>query len=172
MNEQSASRDQRKNAALYLSLLIGVVAGCLPYGSAQGISAILVIVALVLGYILRDKEGAGSLVAHHATFVIRTIWIWSLFLMIGMIGAAFVIYRQGDASAIDDMVNSIYGGMIPTEADIQAVSDRYIMDNYDLMVRTAIIWLAPAQVYALWRVVKGFSRAWSGYRLQSVKGWF
>lgn len=172
MNEQNAKNDQRKNAALYLSLLIGVVAGCLPYGTAQGVSAILVIVALVLAYVLRDKQSPDSLVSHHATFVIRTIWIWSLFLMVGVVGAALVISSQADMSAIDALMNRINAGNIPTEDDIRMASDTYMADNFDLMLRTAIIWLAPAQVYALWRVVKGFTRAWSGYRLQNVKGWF
>lgn len=163
--------EKQKNLVLYIGLLLGVVVGCLPNGPAQGISAILVTGALVFGYVLRAQEKNDTIVAHHATFVIRTIWIWSVFLLVGMFGAGIMVQMSGDMRAIDELLGRIYSGAFPTIDDIRATTESYMADNYDLMLRMTIVWLAPAQVYAVWRVVKGLSRALGGYRVKNVMGW-
>lgn len=168
----SAVSDKQKNTFLYVLLLVGVIVGCLPDASMQGISALLGLVALMAAYAIRSKAKEDDLVWHHSTFVIRTIWIWSLFLVIGMVGAALVIQMNADMSAITDLVNSANSGIIPTEGDVDLTMQKFMDTNYDMMLRTTIIWLAPAQVYAVWRSYKGLSRAWLGYRVANLRSWF
>ncbi|HNQ92629.1 MAG TPA: hypothetical protein PKI93_06830 [Alphaproteobacteria bacterium] len=164
--------DKNKNYILYISLLIGVVSGCMPHMTMQTVSAVVVFVALILAYFIRSREEEDHLVWHHATFVIRTIWIWSLFIVIGMVGAGFTVQMTADMSAIDALTARIMEGMVPSEYDIEASTQAYLNTNYNLILTTTIAWLAPAQVYALWRVYKGLSRAKDGYRVQNLRGWF
>lgn len=164
--------EKHKNLSLYIGLLVAVISGCLPDMSMQGLSTILVFVVLTVGYFFRARAKQDDLVWHHATFVIRTVWIWSIFAIIGMIGAGYQIYSQGDASMIDAFMSQVMNGLIPTDADIQNVSDSYMAANENLMIAATLIWIAPAQVYALWRTYKGLSRALAGYRVQNLYGWF
>lgn len=164
--------DKQKIASLYVPLLVGVIFGCLPDASMQGISALLDLIVLIAAYGIRSEAKEDDLVWHHSTFVIRTIWIWSLFLVIGMAGAALVIQMNADMGAITDLVNSANSGIIPTEGDVDLTMQKFMDTNYDMMLRTTIIWLAPAQVYAVWRSYKGLSRAWLGYRVANLRSWF
>lgn len=164
--------DIQKNLILYLPLLVGVVLGCVPDMSMQSYSAMVVFATLILAYIVRSRQEGDSLVWHHSTFVIRTIWIWSFFIAVGMIGAGITVQMTADMSAIDTLSARIMEGMVPNEYEIEAATQSYIDTNYNLILTTTIAWLAPAQVYAVWRVFKGLSRAKQGYRVQNLRGWF
>lgn len=161
-----------KNISLYVLLLIGIVAGCIPSTPMQGLSVVVDLIALVSAYLFRSKAQEDDLIWHHSTFVIRTIWIWSLFLVIGVIGSSLFIQMNADMSAITDLINSVNSGTIPTESDVDLTMQKFMETNHDMMLRTTIIWLAPAQVYAVWRVYKGLSRAWVGYRVANLRSWF
>lgn len=161
-----------KSISLYVLLLMGIVIGCIPFTSMQALSVVIDLIALVSAYSFRSKAQNDDLVWHHATFVIRTIWIWSLFLVIGVIGSSLFIQMNADMSAITDLINSVNSGMVPTESDIDLTMQKFMETNQDMMLRTTIIWLAPAQVYAVWRVYKGLSRAWVGYRVANLRSWF
>ncbi|MBE2190624.1 MAG: hypothetical protein KDJ26_01440 [Alphaproteobacteria bacterium] len=164
--------NNQKNIGLYVLLSLGVVLGCLPDMTMQSYSALVIFVALILAYFFRARAKKDDLVWHHSTFVVRTIWIWSLFLLIGMMGAGYIMQTQGDMSAVDRIMEAASSGIIPSEADIEAASQDYFSTNYDLILRTTLMWLAPAQVYAVWRIFKGLSRALKGYRVQNLRGWF
>lgn len=164
--------DKQKNFTLYLTLLVGVVLGCMPQMDMQTYSALIVFVSLTLAYFIRGRETGDTLVFHHATFVIRTIWIWSLFMILAMIGAGVTIQTSADMSVIDDLLARISSGMLPDESALDSTIQSFLEMNYNLILTTTIAWLAPAQVYALWRVYKGLSRAKDGYRVQSLRSWF
>ncbi len=168
----SAVSDKHKNTLLYGLLLVGVIVGCIPATSMQSISFLIDLIALLAAYGIRSKAKEDDLVWHHSTFVIRTIWIWSLFLLIGTIGSALMIQMKADMTAVDDLINSVNGGNIPTETDVNLMMQKFMDTNFDMMFRTTIVWLAPAQVYAVWRVYKGLSRAWLGYRVANLRSWF
>nr|HPQ50912.1 hypothetical protein [Alphaproteobacteria bacterium] len=83
--------NNQKNIGLYVLLSLGVVLGCLPDMTMQSYSALVIFVALILAYFFRARAKKDDLVWHHSTFVVRTIWIWSLFLLIGMMGAGYIM---------------------------------------------------------------------------------
>lgn len=161
-----------KILGLYAVLAFGVLMSCLPYMTAQNVGAVAVLLALIFSYVLESKSDKDSLETHHAIFIIRTIWIWTTFLLIGLCGAGYVVSQQGNMAAIDQLMGMINSGGIPTEADIQAASEAYLNDNTDLILKTALVWLAPAQIYAVWRLARGLSRAVKGYRINNFRSWF
>ncbi len=164
--------DKYKILVPYLILLLGVVTACVPDMTVQGYSMLLGLVSLILGYIFRSRAVEDDLVWHHATFMIRTIWIWSLFLSIGIVGAGYIVSIQGDMSAIQSLMDSANSGSIPSEAEIDAAGSTFFDTNFNLILKTTLMWLAPAQVYAVWRIYKGLSRAMNGYRVQNLRSWF
>ena len=161
-----------KILALYVVFSFAVLMGCLPNMSAQNAGAIAAFILLISAYIFESKHASDSLETHHAIFIIRTIWIWSIFLLIGMCGAGYVVSQQGDMSAIDLLMNNVTNGIVPTEDDINVTLDSYFNTNSSLILKTALIWLAPAQIYAVWRIALGATRAYKGYRILNFRGWF
>lgn len=162
----------QKITALYAAYGLCVVMTCLPDMTMQNVAAIMTFILLAALYLLRSKWPEDSLEAHHTTFIIRTIWIWSAFLILGMIGAGMVISQNGDMSALDQLSSDIANGMPPTEDAMNQSAKAYFETNYDLILKTTLMWLSPAQIYAVWRIARGLSRALKGYRLSNIKSWF
>ena len=162
---------QQKIIALYAAFGLCVITTSIPNMSVQNYAMLLTLVVLIAGYLLRKKSSEDSLESHHATFVIRTIWIWSAVLVFGMMGAGWMVYEHGDASAITTMANSIMEGATPTEDDMNQAAETYFDTNYDLIFKSMLQWLAPAQLYAVWRIARGLSRALKGYRVQNLRSW-
>lgn len=163
---------QKKITALYSAFALCVMMVCVPLMSVQNWAAILSLLVLISAYILRKKSPADSLEAHHATFVIRSLWIWSLVLILGMAGAGWVVSQNGDMAAITHLVDSVMNGAILSEDEINNAFNDYIATNYDLILKTTVMWLAPAQIYGVWRIARGMSRAWKGYRVHNPSSWF
>lgn len=146
---------------------------CAPNFTAQNCGLGLSTIILIAAYISRAQSDAESLNHHHMTFIIRTIWIYSVLAVIGMTGAGYIIYERGDASSIDAMSQQIMStGAIPTEADVEAAGDAYLAANHSLIFGTLLMWMFPALVYMMWRVARGGSRAWRNYRVQNLRAWF
>lgn len=171
MNLSSFS-DRHKILFLYLSFLIGLGMGCIVTPFSQTVAFIAVTAALVFAYVFESQAQKGDLLEHHSIYMIRTIWIWSGFLFVMLNGASIQIQLNGDMSAIQGLVDRIYGGEIPSLTEISESGRAYILDNYDLFVRTCLMWAAPVQVYGVYRVAKGLARAVKGYRLKDLRSWF
>lgn len=163
---------KQKILALYISFSSCVVLSCLPDVNMQNLSLVLGVLSLIAAYVVRQKAGLESLEGHHATFVIRTIWIWSLFFSLGLIGAGIALSVEGDMTPVDRFIEGAMNGAVPDEASMRGLMEEYFLVNRDLMIRLAILWLAPAQIYAVWRLARGGERAIRGYRLKDVRSWF
>lgn len=163
---------RHKILSLYAIFSFAILMGCLPNMDAQNISAIAIIILLIAAYIFKSKNGPDRLETHHAIFVIRTIWIWSTFLLLGIIGAGFIIATSGDMSTIHQFMDSVNNGIVPTEDDINTLTQSYLESNSTLIIKTAVVCLAPSQIYASWRIIRGAMRAFKGYRIQNFRSWF
>jgi len=158
--------------AVYAAFGICLITSCIPNMSIQNYSALFTIILQIAAYFLRRREEPDSFAHNHIDFIIRTIWIWSLFFVIGMAGAGMMISQSGDMSALDQLMSSVTDGSIPTEADMNQTAQVYFETNYALILRTTLLWLGPAQLYAVWRIARGLSRALKGYRLANPRSWF
>ncbi len=161
----------KKIIPLYIALAFSILAGCIPHMMAQNIGAFGSLLVLISAYIMESKHHKESLEAHHCIYIIRTIWIWSAFLIISLIGAGIDVSDKADMSAIDDLTANILNGMIPTEMQMQAAVNKCLDTNLELILRTTVIWVAPAQLYGTWRCIRGFARARHGFRLANPRSW-
>lgn len=162
---------KHKIIALYASFGACVLTSSILNMTAQNIALIGTMLILIAAYILRSKSAEDSLEAHHATFVIRSIWIWSFAFLLGMMGAGWSVYQNGDNSVFDAIMSSVQGGNVPTDADMEQAMQQYFESNFNLILKTTLLYTAPAQLYAAWRLARGCSRGLKGHRVQNLRSW-
>ncbi|MFA7276335.1 MAG: hypothetical protein WC043_05990 [Pseudobdellovibrionaceae bacterium] len=138
----------------------------------QNIGVVTGVTALVLAYMIDAKAEKDSAEAGHAIYLIRTIWIWSLFLLVVLIGAETVILLNGNSTAMDALAERMINGHLPSYNELRATALSFFEDNRDLVISTLILWCAPAQLYALLRTLRAFPRALKNYRLKNPRTWF
>ena len=143
-----------------------------PSYAAQNAGMTLILVLLILVYILRMRAKLDSLEYHHFSFIIRTIWIYSLFAGIGVLFASWAVYQNGDASAIDALITQLETGIPPTQQDIEASGRAYMETNMSLILKSLMLWMSPALLYLMWRVIRGGMRAYKNYRVYNIYSWF
>lgn len=159
--------------AFYAALSAVVIFCSLPNFQLQNIGYTLVTVALLLAYIARAYWPKNeSFEENHMTFVIRTIWVYSLFVFFGILGAGMMIGQNGNTDALNPMLDAMASGVQPAEADLESWMRQYYIDNESLILNQSRIWLCPAQIYLVWRILRGGERAFKGYRLARPKSWF
>ena len=159
--------------AFYAVMSLVVILCCLPDFNLQNFGYLLIIIELVVAYIARHRWPRNeSFEENHTTFVIRSIWMYTLLAGFGMLGAAIIIVQNGNMDAINEMANAMVSGATPSDAEMEASMNRYIADNEALLKQQFIIWLSPAQIYMVWRILRGGERAFKGYRIAKPKSWF
>lgn len=145
---------------------------CIPHMSAQNVGLTGILVVLILSYIKRCFSEADSLEHHHLSYIIRTIWIYSLFAAIGILGAGWVIWSDGNNAAIDALTSMVEQGGMPNEADMHATVNAYLADNENLIMKSMILWMMPSLLYFILRIARGIGRGWNNYRVQNIYSWF
>ena len=154
--------------ALYALVGLCGVLGGIPTYDMQNMAMILTIVMLIGLYVLRSREEKDSLMHHHTSFMIRTIWIYSLFFVIAMSAAVYTVYKIGNVSVFSMMMTNIQSGAIPSHDEMENSVIQMMSDNNQILLS----WLALPCLYMVMRVIRGGSRAYRNYRLQNIYAWF
>jgi hypothetical protein len=170
---ETALKKERFSILFFYGLctVLGLIA-CIPTMSAQNIGVTGILVIVLLAYLKRSFTEEDSLEHHHLSYIIRTIWIYTLFASIGMLGAGWRVWSEGNNAAIDTLTSMIEQGSPPTEADIDATVNTYLVDNHNLIMQSMIMWMLPSLLYFAWRIVRGLERGWKNYRVQNIYAWF
>ncbi len=156
----------------YAILSAVVVLCCMPDTNYMNYGMTLSFVLLIITYIARARWPRNeSFEENHTTFLIRTIWIWSLLFVFGAVGGAIIVNNEGNTDAFTPMFQSIAEGIMPSPDEMRPWVEQYKTDNHDLLIRTFLIWLSPAQIYLVWRILKGGERAFKNYRVANPKSW-
>lgn len=95
---------------LYGILLASVIAISIITPTAQMIAAIGIYGTLFASYVLRKMHHIDDIVTNHMIYISRTIWIWTLFLFLGILGAMVMILLNGDWTEINNMSAQIMIG--------------------------------------------------------------
>lgn len=147
--------------------LCGILGG-IPTYDTQNMAMILTVIMLVGLYLIRSREKEDTLMRHHTTFMIRSIWIYSLFFIIAMNAAILTIYKIGSLYVFSMMIDSIQSGALPSHEDMENWVIQIMADNNSILLS----WLALPCLYLVMRVIRGGSRAYHDYRLQNIYAWF
>ena len=173
MNDKSSDMKEQKNVQnIYAAFAAALIFQFIPLVTIQVFGFFLFIGVLVAAYMLRGKSETESLAYNHAHFIIRTIWIWSLFLMVGMVIAVPWFSQVADHSIIQSFLDQVSGGMMPSHEMMNDVMKRYMLANLADLLFIAGVALGPSMVYIIYRFAKGLTRALKGHRIGNVKNWF
>lgn len=178
MDKQDAEIERQKILQVYAALAATLILSLVPYLSAAFLSLFLGVLVLVMGYVYRGRAEAKSLMENHMTFVIRTVWIGSLFAVICMaLGAAYLLSSLDNEPLYDclegfmAMGNDIYHPEI-FKTVFSPCQDGYWAVNMEALITGGIIVAVPPLLYFSVRLVRGLSRALKGYRLADPHSWF
>ncbi len=133
---------------------------------------------LLAAYNLRNKAEPEDLIENHMTYIIRTIWIGSLFMLITTIVASIYVFTNLDYSSLDVCAQALAGGgadlsdPMTAMAAFQSCQEDYLSDNSTLFMNGVVIAGLPILLYFGVRFFKGLRRASYAYRIANPKSWF
>jgi uncharacterized membrane protein len=158
--------------AFYAVMSVTVVLCSLPVIALLNLSLIVAVLTLIVAYLARARFPKNdSFEENHTTYVIRSLWLYSLLFLIGAIAASYFVFAQGNRESLAPMLEVIAAGQKPTESEMQSWTHQYAEDNAELLMRMFRLWLCPAQIYLVWRILQGGSRAFKGYRIARPGSW-
>lgn len=155
--------EQKKTLQVYGVLIVAIILNFLPGVFIQTVGAFMALAAIIAAYVVRKKADKDSLAENHMTFVIRSFWISSLFLAIG-ITASVVL---ADHSLIHNMYDDISQGAFYSESQINAIMHEYARTNFIVFTMA----FAPAILYLVYRLIKGAVKARKYENIENVKSW-
>ena len=158
--------------AFYIALSLVVILCSLPSFSLQNIGYTLIMVELVIAYIARARFPRNeSYEENHTTYVIRTIWIYTTVATLGMIIISVNVTMHGNAESLNAISDAMLSGATPDDVQMAQSFRHYASDNEQLLIEQSRLWLFPAQLYLVWRIMQGGGRAFKSYRIANPKKW-
>lgn len=173
------NKEQKAINNIYALLCVSLLMGFIPIMTAALLALLMFTGALIGAYVIRSKADEHSLAANHMTFIIRTIWIASLFALISTAIASAYLLPNYDNSMLmacaDQVVQNLGSGMtdpVLLEEKLKPCMDDFMQANKSVFIIATIIAATPIVVYMGYRLAKGLSRAVKGHRIGDVKAWF
>lgn len=158
------NKEQQNILTLYIGLIISTILNFVPIYSAQIFGAIFFLVLLIFSYIYKSQSEEASIQNSHARYIIKTIWIFSLFLLIGVILAGLF----ADNSAIQQTIDQVMAGVMMDETALESILSGYMKDN----AFTFFVTIAPSFLYFFYRLIKGTLKIKNNNPMTNLKSWF
>ena len=165
---------------LYLIFALGLFLTFFPYALAAAGALILVLGVMMAAYSLRKRHAPGGYVENHMTYIIRTIWIGSLYSVVTLgLGSAYlltfinnaplqpcidrILDMEGNPAAVADPV-ALYAGF-------EGCYSTFVSLNMAIFVIGGLIAMGPLILFFFARGWHGYQRARKSYRVANVKSW-
>lgn len=148
----------QKIIGYYVAFAICVVTACIPHMAVQTFSMIFALVAIIAFYVMRKNWAKNTSHYIEASFVIKSFWVWSAIYVVGMLVAGILISTYGDMTVMNEWAEKMMQGAVPDEAELKRVTEEYLDTNMALIVKMTLLSIAPAQIYAIWRIKTGLTR--------------
>jgi len=158
------AKDQYDVLGVYIAFMLAILSNFIPLVMVQTIGGILFFVTIFAIYFIRWKSTNASFKHNHMDYLIKTFWVSSLILLIGMIfGAIFA-----DHTVINNVVEGMMGGIAFTQAELNIVLLNYAKDNV-LVFGLAI---GPCFLYIFYRTIRGMIETMNYKKIENIKSWF
>lgn len=157
-------KETKKIIYLYSAYLIAIICNIVPSSIIQSLGLILFLVIFITTYVYKYKSQEDSVTYSHMTYIIKTIYISSLWLLIGMVLA----YYFADHMIIHQAIQSLQNGMPLTENDLNRIMMNYLKQNIEIFTLT----LSPSLIYLIYRFGKGIIIAQKDSVIHNPKNWF
>ena len=154
------------NVQVYFVFALGLFFQFVP-NEVLGLTGLFLLLAVMIAtYIIRSRAQANDLNHNHMTYIIRTFWIGSLYLSVGILIASVLIYPKID---LTPLYNILEGRSAVTDPD--TLMAELFRINKDLLLYIGLPLVAPGIVFFIYRCVYGVSRAAKGHRVAKVNSW-
>ncbi len=157
-------KDQKNILSLYVGIFISIILNFVPVYSVQVFGFVFFFASLISCYIYRSRSKENSLQHSHAVYLIKTIWIFSLFLFIGIIAAGLL----ADNSSIHAIIDQASNGIMPNERAMEEVLINYMKNNMLVFMVT----IGSSFIYAFYRLYKGMLLVKNNNIISNTKSWF
>ena len=171
------SKEQKSVLNIYALLCVSLVVSFIPLAQAAALAVIMFTMALIGAYHVRRKSLPESLAINHMTFVIRTIWIMTLFATVTTSVASVYVLMYYDPLPLMDCANRLLSAGVTTDMAaardlIMPCMDNFVRTNVHVFALGGLMAATPIVIYAALRLARGLSRALKGHRIGDVKTWF
>ncbi|MBU6235729.1 MAG: hypothetical protein KGQ41_07785 [Alphaproteobacteria bacterium] len=147
----------------YVVLAIGMLTAFLPYRIVGIIGMVALVCGTIWAYRLRKQDG--ELFKNHASWMIRTFWISSLYFLIGMLVSSSIVSSNGDATVLSTITPEM------TDEEMAAILLAYKEANKDLILITTLICFGPVMFFVLARFFIGYRKAEKDELIANLKTW-
>lgn len=150
-----------KVLALYIGFLF-VVLFQFPLAPMVQVASVILLFVLVscIGFIRKESE-KDSYIYNHATFLSRTLWMWSFMLTISVVLAGVYISDAVQLSLED--VQSLSQSLMQNDLDTPIIRR---------LLPVAIFTMTPSTLYIFWRFFLGLLQAFKGNFMKRPKSFF
>ena len=174
--EDKLDREQRQIMKVYGALSAAIILGFIPNGAFVLVALLLFCLVTPLAGRIRRKADPASLTANHMTYIIRTVWIFTLFAAVTIALATIYVLCVYNIAPLQPCVNTIMAQK-PTSnqamaAALQPCIGNFMSANMRVFLTAGIAAGVPVVLYLVYRVARGVGRAQKGYRLENVQHWF
>lgn len=173
------NKEQKTVSNIYAMFSATLVLGIVPQMSFAFLAMIMFTIATLAAYTARRRAEPDSLTANHMTYLIRTLWITSLFGLVTMAVAIAYMLANYDASPLMDCVNNVASSIGSGTQDVSTLQnhvapcmDDFTAQNKTVLITATFIGGGPLVIYFGYRLAKGLSRAVKGHRIGDVQNWF
>lgn len=163
-------KDRQIILQAYAMFFVSILANFYPVGIVGLIGFFLFIGFMIYVYYYRKKSEDNSLVQNHMIYLIRTLWVGSVYLIIFIVAAALYMAPELDLKVYHWLASGSYTPTSPQEVDV--IIKNFVSDNTPLLYYGALIAFGVPLVFFFWRMINGVFRASKGYRIANVRSWF
>lgn len=152
------TQDQKKATSLYIVFIAGAALQCVPVFQLQVISLLMLATLLIALPLIRNRADPGSALQQHSLYLNRTLWAWSLLLLVGMAAGGYMVAQEYTYDQITQVVLSL------SHFDANNMSPdarRFIV----LSVQAVL----PAMVYLVYRLGRGVTLLLAGKPFRNPK---
>lgn len=177
---------EQKPTLIYYGVFgTGLILSMVPSLQAALAALLLITGVLIAAYIARSNAKNDGLLENHMTFIIRTIWIATMFSMLTTAAGTAYMMQHIDYSPIytcmEQSLNISQQILMSADtAQLIALGEKianvclpdFVNGNMRTFMNATLIAGGPILLYAIYRFVRGLSRATKGYRILKPASWF
>lgn len=155
--------NNKQVTGIYILYIASIIMNLLPIFSIATLGMLLFLVTFIANYILKFKADKQNADHGHYTYMTKTIWIFSLLVLIGLVLSYFI----GDHTIVQNMMKSAQSGIIYTSEQMMSMTADYIKDNALLFGG----YFLPVTFYLIYRMGRGLYESMTGQVIDNPKGW-
>ena len=149
---------------LYAAFALSMVGIYTPAIGISGIAACVWIVAFFVAGHFKKKEQDETLARHHLIWMLRSFWLYNLWLVVFAVIFAYLFNKYGDFSAIGS--EKLLSQSV-SEADLH----QFVMSDNKIFALSAIPLSILMLGWYLLRLWQGFAAYKNGSEINNIKRW-